>query len=230
MKNRKKKKLKFAEIKETWGFYFFDKIIIAAIAASFIILFQSLAHKHQVILDTRMSLGKTYTDIMLKYRDNIIDTMSNYFTLIDEVKYNEDHKLNEAKHERDKVLQYSAKIRLYKNALCDINDFCTKSPKDTTCVDQKDTECAFKREADSFISEITDLTTKLLKGDYNKNDISTDSSKLQKRYLSFVDSHRKATMDIMQREMTEYGKYTLWEFTWSSISNYFKSKFQKQQN
>jgi hypothetical protein len=218
MKKRKKEKSNFSETKETWGFYFFDKIIIAAIAACLIIIFQSMAHRHQVIFDSRLSVGKTYTDIILKYRDNMHETMSDYFKLIQEVKYNK--KLDKAKGEKDKIDQYASKVNLYKQALFTIIDLHTKRSKNAGRVNREDNISVFKKEADEFITKKFTLNQKLMKPSFHESDITRDTNELQEKYLNFLDKLREVTLEIMEQEMTKYSKYSLWKFLWSSISGY----------
>jgi hypothetical protein len=207
MKKDKKRKLKFVEIKDSFGFYIFDKIIIATIAAIFLIVFQSLAHKYQQILDIRLSTAKMYTDIMIKYRENTINTMNNYIGLVDGVK----QKGRISDEERGKITDCSDKIKIYQNFMC------VMTPKDTKCV--------FDKEAEELISDMSDLNSKLILGHFSAMGISNDINNLQLKYLLYLEKHRRTTMEMVEKELAEYAKYNFWD----NISNYFKSIVHLQQ-
>jgi hypothetical protein len=207
MKKDKNKKLKFVEIKDSFKFYIFDKIIIATIAAIFLIVFQSLAHKYQQILDIRLSTAKMYTDIMIKYRENTINTMNNYIGLVEKVK----NKGKVSDEERGKITECSDKIIIYQNFMC------VMTPKDT--------KCTFDKEAAELISSMSDLNSKLIMGHFSAMEISNDINNLHPTYLLYLEKHRKTTMEMVEKELAEYAKYNFWD----NISDYFKSIFHPQQ-
>jgi hypothetical protein len=68
------------------AFSFIDKIIIGGIAIIILLPIQYLDHKYKQMLEERLSVSKVHTEILLKQRNALIESMGKYFLLLDQIR------------------------------------------------------------------------------------------------------------------------------------------------
>jgi len=216
------RRFRFSDFKETFTFYLIDKFVIAGIAAMFLVGFQCWAQKYQEILKAKLTVGKMYTDIMVKYRENLIDVTNDYFLLIDQLKIGGKPK----EEDKKKMDEYTSKIIQYTKTLCTVNDFIyVKAGHDIT---SGDTLRHFDKEGKNFISELSKLNNQIILGT-GEEQISSQVIDLQSKYHSFLEENRQITVEIMKDEMAKYGKYEFLSPIWDWFKNWFKIKNKPHQ-
>jgi hypothetical protein len=166
---------------------FIDKIIIGAVALIVLLPLQWLGKKYEASLKTSLSLAKINTDILVKQRNSLIETMGEYFYIIDEIRPN-------GKADTD---QMKTLIQLKEKVIVLI---FTVEPID---------EQKIEKTGKLFLESILSLNSRLAEGKKIQPEcLDCYAKTIRDNYMGFLQTLREVTLDTVKKE------YKLVKFDW----------------
>lgn len=174
-----------------WGkllYSFIDKIILGTIAAIIIFAYQAEANKKQESIEASQSVCKIYTSILLKQREDIINTMGQYFLLIERIKG--DCKVEPS--QRNDLADILHKMR-----------FIVRSISDMTPADGQKSNGRLGEVSENFLASIGEMnilffTKKEFPG---KKEIDSKVEEIMTHYRKFLEKVRDITVATIRKEI-----------------------------
>ena len=145
-------------------------------------LLQCVAYTFQEKVHIGMSLSKMYTDIMLKNRQTLMDTMNDYILFIEKIKYK--NILEET--EKNQLMEYYYKINAYKNIICEMKP-------GNVCIDYK--------EVTEFYNFLPSITADLKKGKMSIDAKNDAINNLQQKYRNFLSIYSDQIIQVADDEI-----------------------------
>jgi hypothetical protein len=176
-----------------------DKIFIGTIALIILLIFQHMAYQYQERQNAGVAVGKIYTGIILKQREDIIDLMGKYFLFLEQIK-------TEGKGltiKQKKVLKdYLNKTRFILDTLCAI------SPKALQGT-QKGKELDLKKITGKFLGEVSSMNVFLLgvkpKDEIPLKEFERRSDQIREQYINLLDELREVSIKTVRQEIDTAG-------------------------
>ena len=163
-----------------------DKIIIGSIAALIVLLFNAKYGEYQKIREQSAAVSKIYSDMLMQHRGELLRSMQNYFSVLNEIRYNE-------KAEATHLIQLS-KI---------------KHEIDLTITNLSTIESQIKKSAEPLLAAIDDLNEQLrtLYRSANNNfepvmnAISRGEGEIRGLYEKFLQDFRDIAIRTVKRDL-----------------------------
>lgn len=163
-----------------------DKIIIGSVAALIVLLFNAKYSEYQKIREQSVAVSKIYTDILMQHRGELLRSMQNYFSVLNEIRYNE-------KVEAAHLIQLS-KI---------------KNEMDLTVTNLNTIDSQIKKSAEPLLAAIDHLNNSLRNlyrpGEINfepsMNVISKGEGEIRALYEKFLQDFRDIAIKTVKRDL-----------------------------
>lgn len=166
-----------------------DKLIIGGIVALMLLYFQYRAHQYQEMQEAGIAVSKIYTGIILKQREEIIDLMSKYFMLLENVKSSG---MGPDEIQKKESKDYLHRIRFITYTLCGA------TPKDLAEEDKQEVEKA----ANDFKESISEMNVFLLEREVPSiKELESKTDEIKKNYLTLLDKLRIISIKTVKSEM-----------------------------
>ena len=161
-------------------FSVFDKLILAVLAAGIVFLFQQNMQRSQKLKDQVMAVSKVKSDILISQRNKMIDTMDNYFLLIEEIK-----PLGQSESKQTRSLrQLRLKIELIK-----FNSDAISSK--------------LGEDLELFHSAVNEINHFLIEKKSSKEEIEAEANKVRDNYSTALRSFQGIIVETIK---SEYGE------------------------
>lgn len=154
-----------------------DKIIIGGIAIIILLPIQYLDHKYKQLLEERLSVSKVYTEILVKQRNALIESMGEYFLLLDKIR----PKGKPSETQIDQLEQIRYKIDLIIFTLRPIDD-------------------KIIIPSQSLIDSIHKTNQELGRIFHYQPEIDNFENKIRIKYMALLNTIRIVTVDTVKKE------------------------------
>lgn len=154
-----------------------DKLIIGGIAALVALIFQFKSHESKKLLDESITVSKVYTEILVDQRKSLVDSLKNYFLLIEDIK--PAGIATEA--QANKLMELLHNFRLI-----------------VFIISVDATE--IKKDGDNFLKSIEDMNMKLVSEITPKVEVEERTKEIKKCYKSVLDTLKELTIEKVREE------------------------------